>query len=390
MDTFFYKTIEECNTACTSLTNCTWTSFDANDGICLAFSTCPQKSIEKLNNFISNEINCFKNEDKASLVLIGGEGHSDSKVMETEVLDVNHSLNLTRICVRLSPVAPEMIKHATGGILSGSKIIICGGQLVFPNPYALTSITNQCFEVTSSGLIKFSSMTFKRAFAASLAVNQGKKLWVSGGFNDSEILTSTEYIEHEVSYLGPDLPLPLTDHAVIALNESTYMVIGGATSDIDELSSKTFYFNEDDKQWVPGPNLNYARYGHSVALGADIISGEQFVVVTGGNSFDSSEIVDSVEILYLNSTEWIKGPPLPKKLTEHSMTSVGSSVYVIGGKDENNIASDGVFKLSCKNSKCFWEKQASLVTGRYGFVAVKVPYDLLNCDEKFFFPDELY
>ena len=77
------------------------------------------------------------------------------------------------------------------------------------------------------------------------------------------------------------MPEPLSGHAIVALNESTYMLIGGSSDDDDD-SDKTYYFSEKTQQWTQGPNLNHGRHGHTAGLIIDEVTAQTYVVVAGG------------------------------------------------------------------------------------------------------------
>ena len=100
---------------------------------------------------------------------------------------------------------------------------------------------------------------------------------------------------------GPDLPFPLSGHAMIAINSSAFMVTGGKLPN-GRLSPQTSYFFEDDHVWLPGPDLIKGRYTHTTGLVTDAVTLEQFVVVVGG--FSDSGFEDTVEMLLPGSNEW--------------------------------------------------------------------------------------
>merc|ERR1712020_636738 len=109
-------------------------------------------------------------------------------------------------------------------------------------------------------------------------------LWVLGGWDGlyGSYLSSTEYIQIGIgSSTGPELPLGVWMHAMVALNPSTMMLIGGDCGSSCYLS-KTFYFQESNQDWIPGPEMDQARYLHAAGLGIDTATSEQYIAVTGG------------------------------------------------------------------------------------------------------------
>ena len=82
-------------------------------------------------------------------------------------------------------------------------------------------------------------------------------LWVTGGYKDDQhILNSTDAIfSHKWTvWRGPNLPMPLALHAMININKTTTLVIGGQSMGITS-SNRTFYFNHETKKWQNGPQL---------------------------------------------------------------------------------------------------------------------------------------
>ena len=68
--------------------------------------------------------------------------------------------------------------------------------------------------------------------------------------------------------------------------------------------SKTFYYNEDNPEWIPGPEMKQVRGYHAAGLGKDQAKNDPYIAVTGGFK---SGYLDSVELLYEGETEWQAG-----------------------------------------------------------------------------------
>ena len=59
---------------------------------------------------------------------------------------------------------------------------------------------------------------------------------VTGGFGNRE-LKSTEFMtEDGKNFSGPDLPLALSGHAIVALNSGAFILIGGYSGGYSSLS----------------------------------------------------------------------------------------------------------------------------------------------------------
>ena len=73
-------------------------------------------------------------------------------------------------------------------------------------------------------------MSVERGYAASIVLDDNI-LWVTGGYSGAFYLASTEYVTVTGTMLGPNLPQALVDHAMVAINKTCSMVIGGISPD---------------------------------------------------------------------------------------------------------------------------------------------------------------
>ena len=105
------------------------------------------------------------------------------------------------------------------------------------------------------------------------------------------------------SNLGPDLPLGLNRHAIVKLNDSVSILIGG-NADSLHYSPKTFYYIEDNKEWVPGPDLIHGRWGHSAGIVTDSMTDKEYLVVIGGRN---EMVLSCIEIFNEVENRWEKG-----------------------------------------------------------------------------------
>ena len=201
-------------------------------------------------------------------------------------------MNPTITCQNMAPFAKE-VWGATGALVDGEPLI-CGG---FFDGYS-----DECYMITKSSTSLANKMNSKRYGAASVVVNINK-LWVLGGSDGSSYLSSTEYIQIGIgSSTGPELPFAVSYHAMVALNPSTFIIIGGyADGYVSGYSSKTFYY----EHWITGPDMDQARAWHAAGLGIDTASSDQYIAVTGGSGY--SGYLDSVEILFPGESEWQTG-----------------------------------------------------------------------------------
>ena len=126
------------------------------------------------------------------------------------------------------PEFPVRLDGATGGLI-GDTVIICGGFNSTQGTFSHVDewITNECYSLTSEKATLVTHMSFRRASAASIVFN-GNALWVTGGFYDNiGVLDSTEYVTMTKTMPGPNLPMALEAHAMVPINSTCSMVIGG-------------------------------------------------------------------------------------------------------------------------------------------------------------------
>ena len=137
-------------------------------------------------------------------------------------------------------------------------------------------------------------MSHKRSSAASLNID-ANTIWISGGFDGYNDLSSSEFITVEGSMEGPELPMPLRAHKMVAINNELTMIIGGRS--YGSFFAETYYYNHSDEQWIDGPNMNQARYVHAAGIITDEATEERLVVVTGGFDVNGIDTLKSTELL---------------------------------------------------------------------------------------------
>ena len=188
---------------------------------------------------------------------------------------------------------PKNALGATGGLIQ-DVVVICGGGVIDDS-------SDECYSLNARKASLVTHMSAKRKYAASLVVNK-TSMWITGGSNieDGQINT-TEFITLEGNRPGPNLPLPVDAHALVAINDTCSMLIGGITSEF-VVTVSTFYFQHENQIWTQGPDLIQAREHHAVGIVTDEVTHEKFVVVTGGVIYgtyiDTTEIL--VDVLWTN------------------------------------------------------------------------------------------
>ena len=111
-----------------------------------------------------------------------------------------------------------------------------------------------------------------------------------------------------------------------------------------------------DITWAAGPNPPVPRW--SVALGAL----EGLIVCAGGRASDTSDGTET-SALDVATGKWQRLPSLPAPRGAPAGVTVGSHLYVLGGKDRTNTRGD-VFRLSEAGGQWRWDSMPPLAPDR--------------------------
>ena len=192
---------------------------------------------------------------------------------------------------------PKDLQVATGGVIK-ETVVICGGIV---NTGEFESF-DECYSLNGQVATLITHMSAKRGLAASLVIN-GASLWITGGLSsDTGGLATSEYITLGGSIPGPDMPIPVDLHALVAINKTCSILIGGRMTGMVTIPT-VYYFEHEGKNWSQGPDLIQAREAHAAGLVTDETTYDEFVIVTGGEY--NGILLDSTEILIDN--QWHLG-----------------------------------------------------------------------------------
>ena len=124
------------------------------------------------------------------------------------------------------PDFPKDVDAATGGMIQ-DVVVICGGG-------DANTEFNECYSLNGNAATLITHMSAKRQYAASLVIDN-TKLWITGGL----YLASSEYITLEGIEPGPELPTIIDSHALVAMDNTLSMLIGGSTNGYDATKKPT-------------------------------------------------------------------------------------------------------------------------------------------------------
>ena len=194
---------------------------------------------------------------------------------------------------------PKDVSGATSGVIQDT-VIVCGGF-----NYDLYESFDVCYSLNSKTTALKTHMFAKRAYAASLVIDE-TTLWITGGWSSDTvsiqaILDTSELITLEGNELGPQLPIHVDLHALVAIDNTLSMLIGGRSESVE--TQTTHYFDHQGHNWIQGPDLMQARGGHAAGIVTDEMTTEKIVIVTGGD-YNGIKL-DSTEMLI--NQQWIQG-----------------------------------------------------------------------------------
>ena len=271
---------------------------------------------------------------------------------------------------------PYAVQLATSSVVNGSAVV-CGGYS------SIILGTCSMYDGTLGSWGPFPSLITAREGGAAVQL-EGNRFWVTGGkvSASGEVVSHTEFYSptQDIFVAGPQLPLPMTRHSLAALNH-THIVMSGGIFEIDnpvEVTNRVFLLKPDTEQVAELAGLNQARYGH--VCGAVQHEQQGLEVVCAGGFGSDSEILDTVEILNLDSGVWRSGPGLLGG-ARAGMASVpfGDSFLLVGGLNAAEEALADILEYD-GTAESWISRPESIGSGRSHMAAVLVDQDsMITC-----------
>ena len=301
-------------------------------------------------------------------LLVGLVSSKDKDLKDIEVIDLKSSLNKCQ----LLPNFPIALNGAFGGLGFRDNPLICGGTNGL-------SIYSECYSYEDKEWKKADPMAKYRSLPAFDPNSDGTgNIFVTGGClfnmatNTSEVLTRSGW-----QSLIPAMPIALCAPCMVAINSTTFMVIGGRL--MDAVSTKTYFINTVNNIWIEGPPLLFGRFKHSCSkIKKNSQSHQMNVIIAGGYYHDTYKLTNSVEIFNVETNQWSFGPALPFPMAGSQMVEDGNGGVVVVGGFQDDEELDTFFLL--KHVEAQWIKMDfQLKTGRYYFTAFFIPDEITNC-----------
>ncbi len=158
---------------------------------------------------------------------------------------------------------PYRMEKATGGLVRGDDEgnlvpLICGGLEVMDHHGFNGEQTDRCFMATvmeEQDPDVMTEMPVKliqaRRSASSVVINDGKTLWITGGWKNEgwdQELDSTEFVQlvpAPVSIQGPKLPATSYMHCIMMVNASHALLTFGIGMDPPHTSQESWFYDLD-------------------------------------------------------------------------------------------------------------------------------------------------
>lgn len=245
---------------------------------------------------------------------------------------------------------PLTITDAVGGWLE-NRAVVCGGFCRQKKMYY-----NECYKMDPSvgNWSQIEPMPSPRAGAAAVVI--GKKLFITGGQTEPFLMTKTTVVwDGDTWDQGPDLPISLTDHCAVQLDDRTTLIAGGRQRNNNDpfVSRRSWLYDWDSEKWTEVGPMNWPRIDHSCAVVADD-NGIEVGAVGGTSSLNAqltSPELQKMEIFDLKTKTWrLKNQPLPviqeRVIWGSTLSNVDGKLILLGGQDLANRHLKSIFEYS--------------------------------------------
>lgn len=147
----------------------------------------------------------------------------------------------------------------------------------------------------------------------------------------------------------PPIAEPLSDLSSVTWTPSdgkaSVYLVGGQRSGSGVLSNKVLRYVIDTGETLSVATMPVARYRHETAL-----VGSHLFVFGGKTDYLNDTSTNRVDILDLASMVWTRGPDMPKAISDLDAIAVGSTIYLVGGYNEDYSSNPSVYAFDTQSS----------------------------------------
>ncbi len=283
------------------------------------------------------------------------------KIVDDMFLQCAHSLTL-----------PKSLQDATGGVLvhQGTfHIVVCSGKDKVSN-----DDNDLCYSLSDPHKQLSGQMKPSRIGAASLVIDDGKTLWVTGGHNSDRPSPGTNYVQVSSSTEfrsrdGRNLPVMKWNHCLGKVGKNIAILIGGKGLAVP-VEHMTWSVNVSTMDWRQQMPLTTGRSKHACGVLKDLSVTDKIIVIAAGGETSDGTLTDSVELMfsdgedYLHSvphSNWEIGPNIPVAVSDPtSIVTADQRKLFLLGVATNALLGQSliavVYKLHCSDLQCQWTK----------------------------------
>lgn len=244
------------------------------------------------------------------------KGDEDEQVLgflEQMVYKNNVQLGMTGLSKpsrRRAPINPDRKKgrYASEALTINDKPVIIGGMIYKGNDHGTTKTVRRYLYSGdwSRANGDCQDMILERAFFCSIKVHEAGIINI-GGFSDSKILSNVTVrgcgpnFPTNARIKFPNLPTPLSGHSCSMLpdeDDVNIIVAGGSRNQLDDARSSSYLYRTATKKWEQIGNINLPRFGsRMVTVGSS-------TYILGGKERNPELYLDSIELFDKQSKTW--------------------------------------------------------------------------------------
>ena len=306
------------------------------------------------------------------------EVQNDVREVQNNVGEVNDEVKQVKLSQNeMEYLAKEAIERCD--LFTGrQKIFICGGR----NENRLNSVESYSWPENSWTL----EPAMKQVRSSASAFVHGREIYVSGGWNGTNVTDSIERLdvdEKQLEWVESPVKTPIKcrGHKVIC-HENSAILIGGLTNG-DNVSDEIYEISLDP----PHNSKLLTQMPESRCYHSCEIVNNQVMVAGGMALYHFKDTKNTVYAYDLNNNECKTLPPLPFPIAQMATVSYKGNVILIGGVNEKGQTLNSVVMYDVKTGKikmlpCLNHKRAesaAVITGNVIIAMGGYDYETKTC-----------